>query len=182
MSKAPKIMHVCASCWDGTAESCCYPSRDDLRVAPDGAHLCEGCYEDWADAGERYDWPKRWSELPVPPEYAPTGGFDLVAHLHRQRAFSARTFGPGRRTEGVSDHIRKELGEIAKDPADLFEWIDVIMLGCDGAWRAGHEPEAIAAALGAKLAKNEARTWPDWRTADPNKAIEHDRTADAATA
>jgi len=33
--------------------------------------------------------------------------FDLVAHLSRQRDFSARTFGPGARTKGVLDHIRR---------------------------------------------------------------------------
>lgn len=44
-----------------------------------------------------------------------TQRFDLIAHLHRQREFSARAFGPG------------------------------------------------------------ARTWPDWRTAEPGKAIEHVR-------
>ena len=37
--------------------------------------------------------------------------FDIVAHLARQRAFSEKTFGPGARTKGVIDHIRKELGE-----------------------------------------------------------------------
>jgi hypothetical protein len=100
---------------------------------------------------------------------------DLVAHLHRQRAFSERTFGPGARTAGVLDHIRKELAEIERDPGDVTEWIDVVLLALDGAWRAGHEPEAIAAALAAKQAKNELRTWPDWRTADPNRAIEHER-------
>lgn len=100
---------------------------------------------------------------------------DLIKHLERQRNFSLKTFGPGRRTEGVIDHISKELGEIRKDPTDLMEWIDVILLACDGAWRAGHSPEDIAAALDAKLTKNENRDWPDWRTADPNKAIEHVR-------
>ena len=38
-------------------------------------------------------------------------------------------------------------------------------------------PEQIAAAIVAKQTKNELRKWPDWRTADPNKAIEHDRSA-----
>ena len=42
--------------------------------------------------------------------------FDLVAHLYRQRAFSERTFGPGARTKGVLNHIRKELAEIEADP------------------------------------------------------------------
>ena len=100
---------------------------------------------------------------------------DLVQHLHRQREFSISTFGPGHRTVGVCDHIRKELKEIAAEPLDLEEWVDVIILACDGAWRAGHEPEAIAAEIEAKLSRNIKRNWPDWRTADPNKAIEHIR-------
>lgn len=102
--------------------------------------------------------------------------FDLVAHLYRQREFSERTFGPGARTAGVLDHIRKELNEIEADPADVTEWIDVVLLALDGAWRAGFTPVQIAQAIAAKQAKNEARTWPDWRTADPGKAIEHDRS------
>lgn len=99
--------------------------------------------------------------------------FDLVAHLRRQKVFSTNTFGPGQRCQGVLDHIRKELDEIAKHPADLYEWADVILLALDGAWRAGHEPEQVAAAIARKQAKNELREWPDWRAADPNKAIEH---------
>ena len=101
--------------------------------------------------------------------------FDLIAHLHRQREFSLRAFGPGNRWRGVLDHIRKELDEIANDPADLSEWIDVVLLAFDGAWRQGHSPEQIADALQAKLAKNEARTWPDWRTQPTDRAIEHVR-------
>lgn len=102
--------------------------------------------------------------------------YDLVAHLHRQRCFSLGTFGPGPRTKGVVDHIRKELKEIEAKPEDLSEWIDVVLLALDGAWRAGHEPAAIAEALRAKQEKNEGRQWPDWRTAAPDKAIEHDRS------
>jgi Protein of unknown function (DUF550) len=102
--------------------------------------------------------------------------FDLIAHLERQRAFSLETFGPGARTKGVLDHIRKELAEIEADPDDISEWVDVILLALDGAWRAGWEPAAIAEAIAAKQAKNETRVWPDWRTAEPDKAIEHVRT------
>lgn len=100
---------------------------------------------------------------------------DLVAHLRLQREFSLRTFGPGARTAGVIAHIRKELIEIEADPGDLMEWIDVVMLALDGAWRAGHEPAQIALALATKLTRNELRTWPDWRTAAPDTAIEHVR-------
>ncbi len=99
--------------------------------------------------------------------------FDMHAFLRRQRAFSARTFGPGRLTARVCDHIRKELTEVEAAPDDLREWIDVILLGLDGAWRTGAMPEQITTALTAKLAENERRTWPDWRTSDPNRAIEH---------
>lgn len=101
---------------------------------------------------------------------------DLVEHLREQRAFSEKTFGPGNRTKGVLDHILKELGEIERNPLDLDEWIDVVILGFDGAWRAGYSPEQIAEALAAKQRRNMERQWPDWRTADPNKAIEHVRS------
>jgi hypothetical protein len=101
-------------------------------------------------------------------------------HLHRQRRFSERTFGPGARTQGVIDHIRKELTEIEADPADFMEWVDVIILAFDGAWRAGWEPEAIVQAIVEKQTRNEARQWPDWRTADPNAAIEHIRSPQEA--
>lgn len=101
--------------------------------------------------------------------------FDLVGHIKRQRAWSDKTFGPGERHAGVVDHIRKELKEIEQDPKDLAEWVDVIILAIDGATRMGHSAEAIVSALQAKQVKNESRKWPDWRTMDPNKAIEHVR-------
>lgn len=103
---------------------------------------------------------------------APTD-FDFLAHLRRQCKFSLRTFGPGERTQGLIDHIIKELDEIESDPTDLSEWIDVVILALDGAWRIGATPEDIVAALVAKQTKNESRNWPDWRTAQAGKAIEH---------
>lgn len=106
--------------------------------------------------------------------------FDLVEHIHRQRRFSERTFGPGQRTGGVVAHIRKELIEIEESPKDLEEWVDVVLLALDGAWRAGHSPEAICVALARKQAKNERRQWPDWRTAAPDQPIEHVRTEEAS--
>ena len=99
--------------------------------------------------------------------------FDFKAHLARQAAWSLKTFGPGDRAQGVVDHIRKELREIEQAPGDLEEWIDVVILALDGAWRSGATPDQIIAAIAAKQAKNEKRKWPDWRTADPSKAIEH---------
>ena len=101
--------------------------------------------------------------------------FDLIAHIYRQRAFSRATFGPGPRTQMVIDHIKKELVEIEDRPRDLDEWVDVILLALDGAWRTGAPPEEIANAIARKQDRDERREWPDWRTVDPNKAIEHVR-------
>jgi hypothetical protein len=101
-----------------------------------------------------------------------------AAHLERQRAFSRATFGPGARTDGVLDHIRKELVEVEADPNDLGEWADVIILALDGACRAGHEPQTIIDTLIARQARNEARVWPDWRTVPEGQAIEHVRGAE----
>ena len=100
-----------------------------------------------------------------------------AAHIQRQIDFSLETFGPGSRLNGVLDHIRKELAEVEEDP-EGDEWVDVIILAIDGAWRNGWEAQPLIDAIIAKQTKNEKRTWPDWRTADPNKAIEHDRTPD----
>lgn len=115
----------------------------------------------------------------------------LEQHLIRQIAFSRATFGPGTRTEGVIDHIRKELVEIeAANPGidRAKEWVDVVLLALDGLWREvgygvpGHVATTDACAKSSavriveKLAKNELRDWPDWRTADPTKAIEHVKT------
>ena len=104
--------------------------------------------------------------------------FDLAAHLRRQIEFSVRTFGPGARTAAVCDHIRKELVEVLESGGSMAEWTDVIILALDGALRTGATPEQIIDAVVAKQTKNEGRRWPDWRTADPDKAIEHVRDAE----
>lgn len=115
-------------------------------------------------------------ELHGRPIAAESTVFDLVAFLTRQATWSAQTFGPGARVKMVLDHIRKEVVEVERDSTSLEEWIDIAMLAFDGAWRAGHTPEEISTALAGKLVKNMNREWPDWRTADPDRAIEHVRT------
>src|SRR4051812_30372323 len=99
----------------------------------------------------------------------------FIAHLQTQREFSLHAFGPGDRAKGIVDHIRKELIEVEAKPADVMEWVDIVLLALDGAWRAGHQPEQIWLAINEKQARNQSRIWPDWRLADPEKAIEHVR-------
>lgn len=80
--------------------------------------------------------------------------------LGQQRDWSRATFGDGPRTVGLIKHIEKELDEIRDDPLDVVEWVDVMILAVDGAWRAGFEPQQIIDAYRAKLEKNYARQWP----------------------
>lgn len=103
-----------------------------------------------------------------------------AAHLEHQRKWSIETFGPAshRGPLGPLAHIRKELDEIEENPTDLMEWVDVIILAFDGAWRAGHEPTDVITAIKAKQIINEARDWPDWRLVDGETAIEHVRVPD----
>ncbi len=99
--------------------------------------------------------------------------FDLIQYIENQKAFSKVTYGPKPRLQGITNHIREEADEIDLDPTDLEEWIDIIQLGLDGAWRSGHTPQEIVDMLHYKLEKNKRRDWPDWRTSDPDKPIGH---------
>ncbi len=102
--------------------------------------------------------------------------FDLRAHLAHVRQWSEKTFGPGQRTKTLINDIIKELLEIEQRPGDLMEWVDVVTLGFDGAWRCGHTPAEIVNALALKQLINESRVWPDWRSFTPGQAIQHLRT------
>jgi hypothetical protein len=114
---------------------------------------------------------------------------DLKQHLIRQMAFSHATFGPGERTAGVIDHIRKELIEVEEANGESSEWVDVVILAldgltrrlayCNGKRRDPHEVAELACRMiESKQTRNEARDWPDWRTADKDKAIEHIKDID----
>lgn len=101
---------------------------------------------------------------------------DSLTHLLRQqKRWSAETFGPGQRTDGILAHITKEIVEVRDQPDDLEEWIDLVILAFDGAWRSGYNvtPEAIVSMLNYKYEKNFGRRWPDWRTAPEDQPIEH---------
>jgi len=100
---------------------------------------------------------------------------DLEKYINQQIKFSTKTFGPGQRDEGIIDHIKKELKEIKESPGDLEEWIDVIILALDAAWRNGFSAKEICEMLFFKHNKNQKRKWPDWEKAEIGKAIEHIR-------
>ena len=100
---------------------------------------------------------------------------NLEHHITRQRAWSNATFGPGYSKERIIDHIKKELVEV-QESGELAEWVDIVLLALDGAWRTGATPREICDGIFDKLQINERREWPDWRESDPNRAIEHIRS------
>jgi Protein of unknown function (DUF550) len=113
-------------------------------------------------------------------EEATGGAWSLVAWCKRQWRWSDETFGPGERTKGILEHIKKEMKEVVREPHDLDEWIDIVILGLDGFRRHGGSPEELIQRLDAKQQKNFARKWPDWRTMTEDDAIEHDRSEEVS--
>jgi len=120
----------------------------------------------------------------------------FVSHLTRQIAVSRALFGPGARTKAVLDHIRKEIEEVEAARSEskvdeefsprAEEWVDLVILSVDGLTRqlwdefpdadADVIAEMAVEMIAGKQGRNEKRSWPDWRKADPDKAIEHDRS------
>lgn len=153
-----------------------------------------------------------------------------------QREFSVSTFGPAPRLEGVHDHLAKEIEEVKREPDDITEWADCLLLSFDGTMRAGADIDELVVYLSVsdnemaltskvytwgvltcwvdnaskldqlgnwklwaaisfqimglanvnginldklllaarnKLEINKKRTWPDYRKAPADKAIEH---------
>ena len=109
---------------------------------------------------------------------------NLKEHLTRQMVWSKSTFGPGSRTDGVLDHIKKEIEEVRASNGSAAEWVDLVILSLDGLtrqlWAAsdyGKPAQEIAESatnmIVGKQSRNELRNWPDWRTQPLGKAIEH---------
>lgn len=142
---------------------------DYLRRLAEAGELLHDVYEE--------EW-KRRAKLIVAPDGGPelpTPVSDIASYLVRQIKWSRHTFGPAMRTGGIIEHIGKELVEVEKDPFDLLEWIDIIILALDGYWRHGGSAHRLMDVLCAKQQKNFARQWPNWRDVPDGTAIEHKR-------
>lgn len=98
---------------------------------------------------------------------------DFSYYVKQQKEWSIKTFGEGQRVEGVLKHIEKELAEIREHPQDLTEYIDVIILAMDAAWRAGFTPDEIETELRRKQLQNTLRKWPPINPNNHDDAIEH---------
>jgi hypothetical protein len=112
---------------------------------------------------------------------------NLKDHLVRQMVWSKANFGPGARTDGVLDDIKKEIEEVRASNGSSVEWVDLVILSLDGLTRQlwassnyGKPADDIAQTavnmIVGKQSRNELRNWPDWRTQPQGKAIEHTKS------
>jgi len=140
--------------------------------------------KDGQNEGHNMDTEDRETVIPLPASgpqgraaadatTAAPGLSDLEIYIRDQRVWSKSIFGPGRRTKGICQHIRTEMQEIAADPKDWREWIDIVILALDGAWRHGGSPREIAIHLYEKQQINFARHWPPRRSQAEDEATEH---------
>lgn len=91
--------------------------------------------------------------------------------LANQKDWSLRTFGPGKRTIGITKHIEKECAEVRENPNDLSEWVDIIILAMDGYWRAGGQPGMLLYSIIAKQAVNRERTYLKTNEDEPSEHV-----------
>lgn len=125
---------------------------------------------------------ERITPVPVMTEASPIVNAITGAFVDAKVQWSRQTFGPGSRTIGICNHIRKELLEAEANPRDVSEWADIILLAMDGAVRAGATGAELVSAVVAKDAANRTRTWPDWRSLPADAPIEHEKPSAAAGA
>lgn len=105
----------------------------------------------------------------------------MLLFFKSQQVWSYETFGPPehRGPVGPLKHLAKEAMEAYKESDRVKrrkEIADTLFLSWDAAHRDGMTMGELAGIALAKLQENKERVWPDWRTADPNEAVEHDRS------
>jgi hypothetical protein len=108
---------------------------------------------------------------------------DFKHYLIRKIQWSIKTFGQGKRTNGVLQHISREIEEVKGSNGSAKEWVDLVILSLDGLCRelVYNKPgmSEVAASNAAitllmeKQLENEAREWPPVDEANQDVAIAH---------
>lgn len=86
----------------------------------------------------------------------------LTLFLIDQKEWSERTFGPIRsdpKHDEILAHILLEVEEVRANKSDPKEWIDIVLLGFEGALRTVSKPRQVADALNQKQLINFDREW-----------------------
>jgi hypothetical protein len=91
-----------------------------------------------------------------------TTGERLLRLAANAAEWSQQTFGPDnvRGPLGPLKHLEKEAREAQKEPTDLTEYADCLLLILDASRRAGFSVDQVIDAAFVKLEVNKARTWP----------------------
>jgi len=95
---------------------------------------------------------------------------DLV---NRQRAWSTAQFGETVPIDRILNHITEEVAEVKAEPGTLHNWIDIVLLAFDGAWRAGHSPKEVVQAIQDVQVRNIMREWLDTKDLLPGQPNSH---------
>ncbi len=103
---------------------------------------------------------------------------NLGRYATEKMVWSKRTFGEGARTRGLLEHLRDEVNEVEKDPYDLTEWIDIMMLAIDGYWRHGGKNYRLMNDLWKKFEICKMRVYPT--PVGPEDMSQHIRGVDDA--
>jgi hypothetical protein len=99
---------------------------------------------------------------------------NIKEYVEQQINWSKSTFADHPNLDSILSHIEEEIAEIRENPTDPYEWIDIIILALEGAWRiAGLTPEEVALYLRSKQEINSQRSWPDITTYPKGKPIGH---------
>lgn len=105
--------------------------------------------------------------------------FTMDRFFLEQQKWSYTTFGPPehRGPNGPLEHLKLEAEEALNTlgTEKTKEIVDCFFLAIDAAHRHGLCLDDLIEKAFEKLKENKKRDWPDWRTMDPNKAIEHIR-------
>ena len=104
--------------------------------------------------------------------------FDSETRLHAQFDLARSWFGESAAPAGVVPLIEERLAHLETHPGDLGAWLGVTSLAFEGGRRASGTPAKLLETLEAKLARNQQRTWPDWRTHALDEPMQHDPSLD----
>lgn len=108
-------------------------------------------------------------------DFAARFGNWFLEFYYDHAAWSQETFGDDtvRGPQGPLKHMIKEVNECLKDPKNIEEYADLLLLWVDATRRAGFSPIAMIQAARAKLNRCKEREWPKPSADEP---VEHVRT------
>ena len=87
------------------------------------------------------------------------GPWDFFKVMENWAKWSDSVWGENRPPNGTVNHLVEEAAELAENPTDIMEYVDVIMLAVDGLRQAGFDFAEFTDAAIKKLAINKAREW-----------------------